>query len=729
MTKRRISIKNRKIFIVTMAYLLILTVVFIPLIYQKIRIIEERTDSGYLSMLLNVSNSLEQKVSMIDSINILISGSSEALLDDDVQSIENMTYLERLPYYKIMDLYESMLGGGTQAIVYLKKSGCVLTSKEMSRLSDFMSSGFVLNDYAEDTFISKISGTEKEVIGPVSITKYKVPSEEIVLIRTNPMLDSRMTFLVSINSLQIGQEFGQLDENDGLGYIITDEKGTPFFTDAAGKSFLGKHASFDTSRQIQRAAGYKIFTRKIAGANWAVSLLVPDNRLSVFQNSLFIELILYMLLVLSGLFALWFIVTFFSRRVTGMLGMIGSKAQVKSAGLDVMDRFRELEENIRSILDREKNLNIQIESEKDNLVSMCFQLLMKGELEKREEILRTLAFLGIPPTRSYCVCAVQGEEGSSELLSELLRGTETECVRLAFEFRIVLVIFEPLEKLDGFISCINAGIQNAGSIKIFGGISDSFYDIFDMKPAYEQAKEALKWHIYDEQGRIVRFNDIQGYTQTIAFTDAEEKSLTQAICTGDLSELSDFLNRLRTTLLTEPVCPRSAEAYFLELWHTMNRIGKNTGVDRPFEGKLPLYPVLDDLIRSTLAYADEIRRSSTLNRNRKIIGVSERLLQYVNDNLTDESLSLKSISAAFNISLSLVSKIFAEAAGTNFHEYVQMKRIEYAKKLLLEQNMDIQSVAKKVGFENNITFRRVFKSLVGVAPALYRSTFSKNERR
>jgi YesN/AraC family two-component response regulator len=53
-------------------------------------------------------------------------------------------------------------------------------------------------------------------------------------------------------------------------------------------------------------------------------------------------------------------------------------------------------------------------------------------------------------------------------------------------------------------------------------------------------------------------------------------------------------------------------------------------------------------------------------------------------------------------------------------EYLQLLRIEKAKKLLMDNSKSLKEIMEKVGFVNEVSLIRVFKKYEGITPGLYR---------
>lgn len=98
--------------------------------------------------------------------------------------------------------------------------------------------------------------------------------------------------------------------------------------------------------------------------------------------------------------------------------------------------------------------------------------------------------------------------------------------------------------------------------------------------------------------------------------------------------------------------------------------------------------------------------------------VSE-VVKYINTNYM-RSVSLSSLSETFFISPYYLSRIFKEATGFTFIEYVNSVRTKEAQTLLRKTSLNITEIAEKVGYESATHFGRVFKNHTGCSPLKYR---------
>ena len=103
-------------------------------------------------------------------------------------------------------------------------------------------------------------------------------------------------------------------------------------------------------------------------------------------------------------------------------------------------------------------------------------------------------------------------------------------------------------------------------------------------------------------------------------------------------------------------------------------------------------------------------------------GFIEKTLHYVNEHLSNPNLSLKWIAENYlYMNVDYLSKQFIKETGYKFSYYLTSKRIEKAKQLLLEDNVEkIYTVAEQVGCGNNPQyFSQIFKKHTGMTPTAY----------
>lgn len=94
-------------------------------------------------------------------------------------------------------------------------------------------------------------------------------------------------------------------------------------------------------------------------------------------------------------------------------------------------------------------------------------------------------------------------------------------------------------------------------------------------------------------------------------------------------------------------------------------------------------------------------------------------LDYINENLC-EDLSLDILANRVYLSNYYLSRLFKKEIGVTLSSYILHKKIELAKKLLLETDKNIIEISTALNFKEQTYFCKVFKNSIGISPTEFR---------
>ncbi len=97
-----------------------------------------------------------------------------------------------------------------------------------------------------------------------------------------------------------------------------------------------------------------------------------------------------------------------------------------------------------------------------------------------------------------------------------------------------------------------------------------------------------------------------------------------------------------------------------------------------------------------------------------------RICEYVKEHFTEYDLSIEKTAEELGVSKETVRKAINNQTGKMYKDYLMYLRIEYAKILLLQENMTAEEVCQKVGYSSISYFTKLFKKETGVTPAKYK---------
>jgi len=97
----------------------------------------------------------------------------------------------------------------------------------------------------------------------------------------------------------------------------------------------------------------------------------------------------------------------------------------------------------------------------------------------------------------------------------------------------------------------------------------------------------------------------------------------------------------------------------------------------------------------------------------------DRMIAYIDEHY-NEDLSLSKLSNLFKMNSDYISCYFKKKKGLHFSDYVNSRRVYYAKRLLKTTDLNIDEISDRVGFSNYRYFSKVFQQYIGIPPSQYR---------
>jgi len=106
---------------------------------------------------------------------------------------------------------------------------------------------------------------------------------------------------------------------------------------------------------------------------------------------------------------------------------------------------------------------------------------------------------------------------------------------------------------------------------------------------------------------------------------------------------------------------------------------------------------------------------------RDCLQAQNHILQYIESNLFNPTLSVAKICKDLYISDSQLRRTIHRLAGVSPNEYITMLRINKAKVMLSTSDESIKDISYACGFASPYYFSRVFSKVTGISPSAYRA--------
>ncbi|MEF3305919.1 AraC family transcriptional regulator [Paenibacillus sp. GYB003] len=200
---------------------------------------------------------------------------------------------------------------------------------------------------------------------------------------------------------------------------------------------------------------------------------------------------------------------------------------------------------------------------------------------------------------------------------------------------------------------------------------------------------------------------------------------------------------VRSVFFINPVIAESLLAPFPELYAYFQRLLRNRLSDQAFRfatdgeiGRL-IEQFRQDVVRVKKAHVQEeymIFFLQLLNRLRKSSAPDERdsdetpartqhhvekMLEWLEHHF-HETFSLQKLADFVFLSPYHASRLFKKHTGMSITDYVNVRRVKEASKLIATTQTPVKAIAAQVGFQSDAYFCKQFKHITGVSPSSYR---------
>ena len=97
----------------------------------------------------------------------------------------------------------------------------------------------------------------------------------------------------------------------------------------------------------------------------------------------------------------------------------------------------------------------------------------------------------------------------------------------------------------------------------------------------------------------------------------------------------------------------------------------------------------------------------------------EKILKYVEENLTSTELSVEDLASNLLMSPGHIWRKVKSLTGLSTNEFIRTARLKKAIKLMEESDLNISEIAYKVGFSSPAYFTKCFREQYGKSPSAY----------
>ncbi|GIP32643.1 hypothetical protein J2TS4_18530 [Paenibacillus sp. J2TS4] len=277
-------------------------------------------------------------------------------------------------------------------------------------------------------------------------------------------------------------------------------------------------------------------------------------------------------------------------------------------------------------------------------------------------------------------------------------------------------------------------VQNLLAFTVTIGVGPLVLQPEQISASYQASLQALEYKASFGNNRLISLADLSSRAKGEVYKHLQEtRQLSQSYRSGD-ADWEDQFNDLYRSLQSRLYTREDLISLHNHLLYTLTKEVAALPAELQqrwkdeADGQLKLIleqaetmeELHDGFYRVLLQAYTEMQEYRERNNNHQLI---QSVKQYISHNYSNPDLSLMHLSNEFGLGSSYLSRLFKEAFGVKFIDYVVQVRIEKATELLQQTEETIQDIAATVGYPRSLTFIRAFKKHMGITPGNYRKSY------
>lgn len=732
-------------YIVTYIALLCIPMLFFIIVYT---IFEENVEQETLD---THEYKMTQTVSQMDTcLERVIDASYELSILEDL----NLASADQYDYYIIQQQLKNITARDNLFFdvgIYSSDSPYVLTANSEYSSDDFIRN-YLGNGLTPSETIAEISADE-------SILKFNVSqnSDIVTLIAQPPFLDgnSMILFMIekqSFDALISDILFGHDDENImfiGRDHSIKYAKTTP-------EPQIEEYALSDRLSSLSDSH-VQVFEDRIGSQSYIVSYTRSNylnmHYLLLTPKSAYFGEVYLMRSIVLGLFAFMLVLGVFMIYIAMKLNYNPLKSiyerTLSLSGLKSSDNELDaINKSLDIFADKEKQYIAAVSASHESIRNAKLLKLLRTEIDK-EVFLSEADNLDLDTDNAYyrvvtihiCHDMVSYSRSDVEkwLKSNFTRYFDGIYVDIYDNENFAFVVQQNNDELlVKELNILRADITAEFGLIFCIGVGKSYYDIEDIKNSSMESVTAIQYSYIYGYNTVIEFSKLntdKGHTTINISKDLELlKTLFNSgntdECTAQIKHIIEKIKSSGSNLVSvkraviELVGLTAKWIDEADIYRDQKITEKNSVAALSMDAiaSAETLDIVEDLLINVCTYLYD-RTAEEDEPDDEAQALRVQFINYINENCYNADFSLKQMASEFNITQSYLSQRFKVITGQTISSYVNNKRIEKAKDLLINSDILIKDIIYEIGYYDVSSFLRKFKQCEGITPGAYRAKY------
>ncbi len=264
------------------------------------------------------------------------------------------------------------------------------------------------------------------------------------------------------------------------------------------------------------------------------------------------------------------------------------------------------------------------------------------------------------------------------------------------------------------------------------GIGQVHTGMRNIVTTYREALQALNYRMIKGNGKIIHYRDTKEAEDHYYYPEGIESQLMNVIKIADFENAEKILEAIyEENFKSRNISFQIGKCLFFNIMNTHLKILNDINIkydsifsseENPVKLLLEcetaeeMHNKIKSIYKRLCDYINE-------NRNNQSDRLISATMNFIQNNYSNNMLSLTLIAEEMKITPQYLSSVFKKQTGENITDYIAKLRLERAKELLIKEELTILEIAKQIGYSNDVGLIRLFKKYEKITPGSYRASF------
>jgi len=290
------------------------------------------------------------------------------------------------------------------------------------------------------------------------------------------------------------------------------------------------------------------------------------------------------------------------------------------------------------------------------------------------------------------------------------------------------------QKQQSFVSSIKEILQHQEQISYFGGVGKTVDRMSELPYAFERASHAFAHQYLMKNSCLIESEQLEQENakdvDSINIFNIDTKQIDRTkimnfLKQGECSETKYFVEEFFYGIGPQAIESVLFRQYILmDIYFCVVEFMDDFEMDKSEITPPDMIKLANQGIEGVVEYLTQLMECVMTMRDQmasnRYVDVVKEVKRYIDDNYSDENLSLNELAKHVNFSPNHLSLIFSQKTGQTFIKYLTDYRINKAKELLRCTRYKSSEISNMIGYKDPHYFSFLFKKTLGVTPTQYR---------